>query len=636
MRLIAALVALLAFASAPASADERITSYDSRIAIQPDGSIDVTETIDVNVENVQINHGIYRDFPTRYKGKHGERIRVGFDLAGTQLDGRDEPYKVESIGNGVRIKIGSADRIVPIGAHRYVIHYRATRMLGRFDQYDELYWNVTGNGWIFPIDRASATITLPKPASFTQAAAYTGRQGDNTGHSRVSSQTAQSISFVTTSPLGSNEGLTVAAGFPKGVVADADASTKLGWWLSDVAPPGIAVAGLIALVAFLFNAYRRAGRDPEAGTVVPIFSPPDGLSPAAMRYVLKQKFDNRGFAAALVQAAVKGHVKIEEESALLGLSRRRYIVGTSSPNAQLLDDAEHAAITRLVGPGERLEMDNQNHATFSAASNIMSDRFDERFAGKLFNRNLGWAFAALVVWGLAVVLTADAIAYGDGIIPASFALAPALLLIGALVLWKFLPQSSGGGCVAKALPYVVGAIALVIGFPLLPMALSTGNWIPLGITFLGLPLALSTFAWIDAPTKEGRAVLDRIAGFKQYLSVTERERLDRMHAPQDSIELFEKYLPYAIALDVENRWADRFASTLAAASAVATASGSQPFMWYSGNYDPWSDTGGFVNSLGSSLSSTISSASTAPGSSSGSGGGGFSGGGGGGGGGGGW
>ena len=163
-------------------------------------------------------------------------------------------------------------------------------------------------------------------------------------------------------------------------------------------------------------------------------------------------------------------------------------------------------------------------------------------------------------------------------------------------------------------------------------AITTMRWVPLVLVALGLPIALSSLFWISAPTKEGRAVLDRIAGFKQYLSITERERLDRMQAPRDTLQMFERWLPYAVALGVENRWADRFSGQLAAAAAA----GQQGFAWYSGSHSPWTDTGGFVSSIGSSLSSSISSASTAPGSSSGSGGGGSSGGGGGGGGGGGW
>jgi uncharacterized membrane protein len=164
--------------------------------------------------------------------------------------------------------------------------------------------------------------------------------------------------------------------------------------------------------------------------------------------------------------------------------------------------------------------------------------------------------------------------------------------------------------------------------------MKTGNWLPLAIPLIGLPFVFSSFFWMSAPTREGRGVLDRIAGFKQYLSITERDRLDRMQAPQDTLQLFERYLPYAIALGVENRWADRYTGLLAAAAAAPGAA--QGFAWYSGSSSPWDDTGGFVDSIGSSLASTVSSASTAPGSSSGSGGGGSSGGGGGGGGGGGW
>ena len=139
----------------------------------------------------------------------------------------------------------------------------------------------------------------------------------------------------------------------------------------------------------------------------------------------------------------------------------------------------------------------------------------------------------------------------------------------------------------------------------------------------------------------GQAVLERLltstdaevtAVIRKKGNQTARDRLDRLTPPDDTPELFERYLPYAIALGVENRWAERFAGVLAAAA----AQGRQGFAWYSGSRNAWDDPDGFVDSVGSSLASTISSASTAPGSSSGSGGGGSSGGGGGGGGGGGW
>jgi uncharacterized membrane protein len=192
--------------------------------------------------------------------------------------------------------------------------------------------------------------------------------------------------------------------------------------------------------------------------------------------------------------------------------------------------------------------------------------------------------------------------------------------------------TTAGKCLFTGLGVLLAFGAVAIGAPLFIQALDSGWWFPLLMPALSLPIVISGFWWMSAPTTEGRRVLDHIAGFKQYLSITERERLDRMTPPADTPELFERYLPYAIALGVENRWADRFAPVLAAAA----AQGQQGFAWYSGSNSPWSDPDGFSRSVGSSLATSVSAASTAPGSSSGSGGGGSSGGGGGGGGGGGW
>jgi uncharacterized membrane protein len=140
---------------------------------------------------------------------------------------------------------------------------------------------------------------------------------------------------------------------------------------------------------------------------------------------------------------------------------------------------------------------------------------------------------------------------------------------------------------------------------------------------------------MSAPTREGRGTMDRIAGFEQYLSITEEDRLEALHPPERTPELFERYLPHAIALEVENRWADKFADVLAAAAADPARQGNT-FGWYSGSGNAWSNPSRFAGTVGASLASSVASAATAPGSSSASGGGGSSGGGGGGGGGGGW
>jgi len=629
--IIRAVAALLLFAAAfPAAADERIHRYVSDVAIQRDGSLDVTETIDVSVEHVRINHGIFRDFPTRYRGRHGNQVRVGFDWLGATLDGQSVPAAVDAAYNGVRIKVGDADSYVPTGEHRYTLHYRTTRQLGRFKDFDELYWNATGNGWEFPIDAAEARLRLPSAARFGQRAIYTGVQGSTASNAEVVDDRPGQITFRTTQPLGPNEGLTVAAAFPKGIVAGPGAESRLSNWLADNGPPLAGGLALLALLAFYFVAWKRVGRDPPAGTIVPIFAPADALSPAAMRFISRMGADNRTFAAALVDMGVRGHVRLIEEDGGWFAKDKTRIERLSAGSA--LPAEEEAALAALAAPGETVVMEQKNHGKFSAGQNALQKVLKTNYEGALFNKNWGWAAAGILMLVAAVWIVSAAVVAASGLditsvlIPLGAAISTALIL-----LWVH-TASTVGKCLASALAFLFGALAVITGAPIVFQALATGWLLPFLPVVAAVPLALSAFAWIDAPTKEGRAVLDRIAGFKQYLSITERERLDRMTAPEDTPELFEKYLPYAIALGVENRWADRFASVLAAAA----AQGHQGMAWYSGSHSPWTDPGSFARDVGSALSSTISAASTAPGSSSGSGGGGSSGGGGGGGGGGGW
>jgi len=631
VRLLRAALAAFLFAAAPAAAEERITTFVSDVAIQKDGALEVTETIDVVSEGDQIRRGIYRDFPTLYRGANGGRVRVGFEFKGAERDGQAEPAKIEPLSNGVRMRIGDADTLLDPGEHRYVIRYRTTRQIGRFPQFDELYWNATGNGWGFPIEVAEARIRLPSPVSFGQRAAYTGPEGSRDSNAQVVSEEPGEIVFRTTWPLGPYEGLTVAAAWPKGVIAEPDETTKLGWWLTDYGPPLVGGLGLLAVLVFYYVAWQRAGRDPRAGTIVPLFSPPDGLSPAAVRYVTEMDADNRAFAAALVDMGVRGHIRIVEEEGGWFSSDTRRIERVESANE--LPTEEQMALARLVSTGESIEMKQKNHEKFSSAKSALEDYLKNRFEGKLFKRNYAWAGAGLAVFIGAVWLAAAAVALATGMagtLEAGAAAGATLLAVLFLLLQERF--KTAGKCLFVGLTFLAGFAALALGGLLFVKALSTGWWFPLLLPLLALPIVVSAFWWMSAPTAEGRQVLDRIAGFKQYLSVTERERLDRLHPPDDTPEIFEKYLPYAIALGVENRWAARFAGVLAAAA----ASGQQGFAWYSGSHTPWNDVDGFTRSVGSSLASTVSSASTAPGSSSGSGGGGSSGGGGGGGGGGGW
>src|ERR1700722_3669190 len=146
----------------PAAAQsERILNFQSDIRVQTDASMQVTETITVVSAGNQIRHGIYRDFPTHYKDRLGNNYVVGLDVTGVTRDGRAEDFHIEDYANGKRIYIGSANFLLPSREHTYKLSYSTTRQIGFFGDHDELFWNVTGNGWIFSIDHSSATVRLP-------------------------------------------------------------------------------------------------------------------------------------------------------------------------------------------------------------------------------------------------------------------------------------------------------------------------------------------------------------------------------------------------------------------------------------------------------------------------------------------
>ncbi|MGE0179076.1 MAG: DUF2207 domain-containing protein [Sphingomonas sp.] len=616
---------------------ERIISYASDITVNRDSSLSVVETIRVRAEGNRIRRGIFRDFPTRYQ-RGGRTIRVGFDVQAVTRNGQAERYETERIDNGVRVRIGNANVMLPVGEHSYEIRYTTTRQIGFFDNYDELYWNVTGNGWMFRIDRAEAVVRLPQAVQLGNRAVYTGPQGANGRNAEVVSEQPGEIRFRTTAPLYPYEGLTIAVAWPKGVVDAPPPPSAATAWLAENGPIGAAIAALGALLFFFYYAWKRAGRGPDAGTVVPLFEPPDGMRAAEVRYVKRMGFDNRCFAAAIVESAVHGKVRLTETEGGW-LSRDKMRLDKTGDTGDL-PDAERKMLTALFAGGNSIEMDKANHVRFRAAQSALQSDYDARHKGNLFLANVHWSIvglmllpAAMLAVGAGIVAVDPYAERGDSLIPL-FGVGLTLLAV-----WLVYKARQAATSVPKwllgtaAFVVLIGAVfILIMTFALLEDA-DGGAWIfaPL----LASPLVISAFWWMGAPTKRGRAVMDRIAGFEHYLSITEEERFETLHPPEKTPELFERYLPYAIALDVENSWAHRFAGVLAAAAADPSQQNNR-MSWYSGTSSPWTNVSGFTAAVGGTLASSVASASTAPGSSSGSGGGGSSGGGGGGGGGGGW
>jgi hypothetical protein len=156
--LVLCLLAVLAPLTVQAA--EEIRSYHADIAIGSDGTLEVTERIRVNVEGREIRRGIFRDIPLRFEDETGRMREVGLDVVSVTRNGARTLH--DERGSGIlRVRIGDADVLIPHGEHTYEIAYRTDRQIRFFEEHDELYWNVTGNGWDFAILEASAEVRLP-------------------------------------------------------------------------------------------------------------------------------------------------------------------------------------------------------------------------------------------------------------------------------------------------------------------------------------------------------------------------------------------------------------------------------------------------------------------------------------------
>jgi uncharacterized membrane protein YgcG len=551
-----------------AGADERILEFHSDITVKQDGWIEVTETIRVRAEGERIRRGIYRDFPTEYFDKLGNRYVVDFQPFAVFRNEAREPFKIVEYRNGVRTYFGRSDRFIDHGVHTYQFRYRASRMLGFFENHDELYWNVTGFDWAFPIDRGSATVRFDfdVPAGAIATEAYTGPQ-NSTRQDFTSHVDADGVAhFAANDALGPLNGLTIVVMWPKGFVTEPTALERTAWILKDNVGLVIVLLGFAGVLAYAIPVWKRYGKDPEEGVLVTRYEPPQGFSPASLRYIRQMYYDDKTMTAAILSLAVKGYLRINDLGSKHTLFRLE-----PGPDAPALATGEAELYEALFKDGKRVVLEQDNHALLGGARTAHRTSLIKDYKRHYFRVN-----------GLLNL--------------------PSILIAVASVALAIIV----GGRLSVAMIVVIVAMFLTVAF-------------------FG--------AIMRRPTLRGRKVLDEMLGFTDYLEVAEKDEMNLRNPPEKTPQLFEAYLPFALALGVEQAWAEKFARVLEAIRGP-DGRGYQP-SWYSGSWNN-ARISSNIGSVSSGLGSAISSSVTPPGSSSGGGGGGFSGGGGGGGGGGGW
>lgn len=536
--------------------DFTIEKYQADININEDSSFNVIETI--AVEFSRAKHGIYREIPYKYVDELGKTMRTPIDvLSVTDEAGKSWKYKVTKRGSIINVRIGDADKYVT-GRKTYIINYKVENAVLFLDDQDELYWNVTGNYWKAPIEEASARVTLAvrEKSDKLLTACYTGHRG--TRETACSMQPGEnSCGFYATRNLSPGEGLTISFGWQKGLVTPPSAWKKFLWAIN--MRENWVFLFPIASLLFMLNSWSKRGRDPRVREAVTVaYGPPKymdkELSPAELGTVLDEKLDSRDITSAMVGLAVRGYIKIEENV------QEGWILNSTDYSLKKAKEADESLI-----PFEKILMEK-----------VFADDSTEVQVSDLknkFYKNLSALKDTL---------------YQDLVDKGYFVRSPD----------KERKMYFSAG--------IVIGVALTLAFAFLSPDSFSG--VAAGI-LTGLPvLALSRF--MPAKTSAGAFAHAQILGFEEFLTRAEKDRLERI----GDKNLFSKFLPYAIALDVVDSWAKAFEGIY-----------QEPPQWYTsshpGRFTSFSPRS-FSNSL-SSMTSTLGSAMfSAPRSSGGSGGGG--------------
>lgn len=567
MRRLLAALTLVLISAAPAAAQRSlvISRFDATITVAASGDIQVEETIVPQFTGTW--NGIYRTIPVEYRTPQGLNYTLQLKLESVTDDsGAALRYQTRRQRQYLRIQIwvpGAVD------AERTVkLTYRVANALRFFDDHDELYWNVTGDEWAIPINAASATITLPAGVTGLRATAFRGAFG-STAENQVSIE--NETVRVVTEGLGMHEGLTAVVGWNPGVVHRPTTLERIVQAFSSNLPLGIPIVAFFGM----FLLWRAKGRDPARAPVVTEYAPPPGMTPSELGTLVDASPNMRDITAAIVDLAVRGYIHIDELEAehLMGLfSNKDYRFTLKRNRSQWTDLKAHERdlLDGLFGlDDDTVLLSSLRNRFYRSLPGIKND---------LYNGLVDSGFYA---------------ARPDRV-RASY------IVIAVVVGW--------------VIAFIGGKIAADLGMQTTPALLA-------GILSGGIIFAFGWF--MPCRTTKGAQELDQILGFQEFLS---RVDADRMQRTIKTPEMFEKFLPYAMALGVETHWAKQF-------EGLAT----QPPQWYTG-YGPSPAFNAMLLTNNLSRMSTVAShtMASAPRSSGGSGfsggssGGGFGGGGGGG------
>lgn len=488
------------------AADEAIADWYSDITVSPDGSLELDEVIVYDFATNQ-RHGIFRDLPL--VSKDGPNL-VAEVLGVTDEENNLITYTEDSDEQALHIKIGDPDETVS-GKHTYIISYRIYNAIRQFTDHAELYWNVTGNEWTVPVLDGGALVKWPEiNTSSLAAGCLTGSVGSEATDCEFETATS-SVDFYANTEFKPGEGMTIFVSFPLGVIstttvaATATTDNQIPTFVIMAIVGGILVV-ITTVITLIWSslAKKRLPRALKNQPIIVAYNPPDDLRPIEVGAIIDRKVDVTDISAVIMDLAVRGYLKIRyvERVVKFGFDKKDFELVKSRDGVDLTNAADKSMFDLLFADREQVlvsELEKSKTTFQSVISTIQKELEASMFARDYFD-----------VKAKKTIKIAGAVLF-------------VCILVAAL-----------GNQMFGGLIFFVGILGVMISI----VVMSVKN---------------------NQLSAKGVATLAQILGFKEFLSMTETDRLRLLNAPDLKPEVFEKWLAYAMVLGVENKWAAKFA-----------------------------------------------------------------------------
>ena len=377
---------------------EQILKYETELSLNKDGSLFIIENITVKAEGNKIQRGITREFPTKYKNEFGDNIIIDFEIIDILKNNVNESFFVKNKSNGKIIYIGNKDVFLKHGNYTYTLKYKINRQIGFYEHFDELYYNVIGTGWSFPINDIAVKLSLPPDAEIIKQVAYTGSK-NQVGKNYISKKLSPNIiTYKNLKPFLAYEGLTIAVSFPKGIIKEPTKGEKTLFYLNDNIAILIIIVGYLILLFYYLFAWKKVGKDPEKGTIIAQYKPPLNFSPAIIRYILNMEFDKRCFSAAMVNMARKGYLDIINDDDDFKLSKK-------SDDFSLLSKGEKILAKKLFIKNNVITLKNTENVIIRKAIYGFKKALKNELNTNYFNANAKWVFPGIGISLLTTLLS---------------------------------------------------------------------------------------------------------------------------------------------------------------------------------------------------------------------------------------